>query len=473
MCIYIVMLHMFPIFLSFFLRMPTFAVYLMLHTRMYFCILMFPFLYLRFFYFRADTFHFQDTTAHDHLFDQDNAHLRPDASLQQHLPTTGYTVHNQLHELFRFAQLRRLVYDDLTCYMKFRHTYRCYILTFFRQFFFMCACYPKYPGFPGKIVVLAGDGRQIPPVVPGGGQSETCAASIMSSSYYRDNVQVRNLTKTMRNKEDPPFSKMVDKIGDGLPAPDLDGLVDIPGVGTETDLQSSLDFVFPPHILADPRSCSKHCVVTLHNDNVDIINDVVLNRVPGDIHSLEGRTLLNHELLEGDLDDAFVMADYLSTLQHSGVPPHILKLKVGVCVMLTRNLDVSAGLTNGAKVVVMTILPYTLKVSTLKDGTIHWIPRITFPFITWQGMDVKRVQFPVRLAFAVTVHRSQGQTLDRVVLDLRRDVFMHGCLYVGLSRVRNSNDVKILTTEHRLCPDHLSARAVNVVYSSLVPEILD
>ena len=39
---------------------------------------------------------------------------------------------------------------------------------------------------------------------------------------------------------------------------------------------------------------------------------------------------------------------------------------------------------------------------------IDWIPRITFSFITWQGMDVKRVQFPVRLCFAVTVHRSQG-----------------------------------------------------------------
>ena len=41
--------------------------------------------------------------------------------------------------------------------------------------------------------------------------------------------------------------------------------------------------------------------------------------------------------------------------------------------------------------------------------------------------------FPGRLCFAVTVHRSQGQTLDRVVFYLRRDVFMNGCLYVGLS----------------------------------------
>ncbi|CAN0280642.1 unnamed protein product, partial [Scytosiphon promiscuus] len=211
--------------------------------------------------------------------------------------------------------------------------------------------------FSGKIMVLAGDGRQIPPVVPRGGQSETCAASIMSSSYYRDNVQVRNLTRTMRNKEDPSFSSMVDRIGDGLALPDSDGLVDIPGLHTEVELEPSLDFVFPPNILADPVSCSKHCVVTLHNDNVDIINDLVLGRVPGELHTLEGRTLLNHELLECEVDDAFAMTGYLSTLQHSGVPSHVLNLKVGVCVMLTRNLDVSAGLTNGAKVIVKAILP--------------------------------------------------------------------------------------------------------------------
>ena len=79
-------------------------------------------------------------------------------------------------------------------------------------------------------------------------------------------------------------------------------------------------------------------------------------------------------------------------------------------------------------------MPHTVQVSTLKDGTFHWIPRITFSFITWQGVNVKRVQCPVRLCLAVTVRCSQGQTFNRVVLGLRRDVFMHGCLHVALCR---------------------------------------
>ena len=47
---------------------------------------------------------------------------------------------------------------------------------------------------------------------------------------------------------------------------------------------------------------------------------------------------------------------------------------------------------------------------------VPFIPHITFSFIPWQGVDVKRVQFPVRLCFTVTIHRSQGEMLNKVVL---------------------------------------------------------
>ena len=143
----------------------------------------------------------------------------------------------------------------------------------------------------------------------------------------------------------------------------------------------------------------------------------------------------------------------------------------------SRSLDVSAGLTNGAKVAVTTIMPYALQVSTLKDGELLFIRFLVQQFHSWHGKvwtDVKRVQFPIRLCFAVTVHRSQGQTLNRAVFDLRRDVFMHGCLHVGLSRARISANIVVLTinNEDRMCPSKLCAKAVNVVYPSLLPELV-
>ena len=93
----------------------------------------------------------------------------------------------------------------------------------------------------------------------------------------------------------------------------------------------------------------------------------------------------------------------------------------------------------------------------MKDGiTIHWIPRITFSFITWQGADVKRVQFPARLCFAVIVHRNQGQTLNRVVYHLYAGVFSCKDAYMSAYRVRKSADVSMLTGD-RICPYTLCA----------------
>ena len=48
-------------------------------------------------------------------------------------------------------------------------------------------------------------------------------------------------------------------------------------------------------------------------------------------------------------------------------------------------------------------MPHTLQASTLKDGTIHWIPLVTVSFVTWRGVDIKRTQFLGRLCFDVTV----------------------------------------------------------------------
>ena len=117
--------------------------------------------------------------------------------------------------------------------------------------------HPFLPAFPGKVIVLAGDTRQLPPVVPNGGESETTAASILSSAFYRDNVEVFHLNKTMRNKDDPDFSKMVDAVGDGEAPVDDDGLVTITGVSTALSVESAIDFVFPDYVLQNPTACCK------------------------------------------------------------------------------------------------------------------------------------------------------------------------------------------------------------------------
>ena len=118
--------------------------------------------------------------------------------------------------------------------------------------------------------------------------------------------------------------------------------------------------------------------------------------------------------------------------------------------MLMRNLDFRGGLINGVRCLLLQCMRRVLDVVILSGPAVGrrvFLPRI--PMTSEQpdlAVPLVRRQFPVRLAYAVTVNKSQGQTLDRVGLFLRDPCFSHGQLYVALSRVRLPKDVRILCT---------------------------
>ena len=159
--------------------------------------------------------------------------------------------------------------------------------------------------------------------------------------------------------------------------------------------------------------------------------------------------------------------EYLRSLSPSGLPLAELRLKVGAPVMLLRNLFPSQGLCNGTRLMITRIGRHCLEAKILNaqdNGPLCLIPRITLstqegelPFI------LSRKQFPVRLCFAMTVNKAQGQSLDTVGIDLRTWAFTHGQLYVALSQI---TDVRQLLVLQR--PDQVERITHNVVY----PEVL-
>ncbi len=122
----------------------------------------------------------------------------------------------------------------------------------------------------------------------------------------------------------------------------------------------------------------------------------------------------------------------------SGLPDHIVLLKKGAPYMITFN--VSPALCNGTRVVYHRRIGRLLEVEIMsgdRRGEFHYLPRIVqsiknvkLPF------TLSRVQFPMQPCFAMTVHKSQGQTLDVVGIFFTRNAWAHGLLYVAASRVR-------------------------------------
>jgi len=106
-------------------------------------------------------------------------------------------------------------------------------------------------------------------------------------------------------------------------------------------------------------------------------------------------------------------------------------------------------LCNGTRLVVTELRQNNFKARMLSGGGDAQddivIPRIPVTSGSEDDLpfEMKRLQFPVRLSFAMTINKSQGQTFDRVGLHLPSPVFTHGQLYVAFSRARNAQSVRV------------------------------
>ncbi|KAK4517984.1 uncharacterized protein ATC70_001333 [Mucor velutinosus] len=208
-------------------------------------------------------------------------------------------------------------------------------------------------------------------------------------------------------------------------------------------------------------SSRKRAILCSKNVNVDAINSKVMENVIG-----EKVNLYSADTVQSDLTNTETQAypsEYLQTLSPSGLPPAVLELKVGLPVMLLRNLNPERGLCNGTRLNIHQVGQYVLKVKILGGSdAVELIPRFTLstlpgtlPFI------LTRKQFPVKVSFAMTINKSQGQSLRKVAVDLRSPVFTHGQLYVAMSRATSTNGMTILLPEN-------TVHTQNVVY----PEVL-
>ena len=184
-------------------------------------------------------------------------------------------------------------------------------------------------------------------------------------------------------------------------------------------------------------------ILATTNSVVDEVNATVATKLPG-----QPIVCRSADSVIDPSEQFNVPVEFLNSLTMQGEPPHELVLKKGMPVMLLRNLCCGNGLCNGSRLIVEDLHGgkwVSARVATgPARGTRVCIPRIVFSCDELaSGFRWRRLQFPLRPAFAMTIHKSQGQTLGRVGLYLKSPVFAHGQLYVALSRVSSSSDLSI------------------------------
>jgi ATP-dependent DNA helicase PIF1 len=306
--------------------------------------------------------------------------------------------------------------------------------------------------FGGLTVLFAGDWRQVLPVVPHGSRAQIVNACL-KRSYIWDHVQMLHLTQNMRTRssETDDFAEYLMAIGNGTETtyPEIGpSKIKIPQDMTiaSNHLNDLCNFVFDDleSNYTVPDWLSSKAIIAPTNKAVEEINDIMIKKFPGNAREYKSSdTVLQNEHQ--------YPLEFINRLNPSGFPPHKLRLKKHCCIMLLRNFDPTNGHCNGTRYTVIALHQHVIHGAIATGphaGNQLFIPRIPMaPSEFLYPFQMQRRQFPIKLAFAITANKSQGQTLQRIGIYLPQDMFSHGQFNVAISRVGARERIKILAKD--------------------------
>ncbi|KAI8540035.1 hypothetical protein RHMOL_Rhmol09G0230200 [Rhododendron molle] len=322
--------------------------------------------------------------------------------------------------------------------------------------------------FGGITVVLGGDFRQILPVIPKGVREQIVGASLRRSVLW-NGMHILTLSLNMRlNSTDlanSNFAEFLNEIGTNS-----EEVVELPSTIQKCESVSELLFTMYPQLdvvgTITPTFLNERTILSARNDDVSAINLAALNVFPEDTTTYFAADKMSFDDAHDHTITNRYPNEYLNSLNPSGLPPFKLDLKVGCPIMLLRNIAPKAGLCNGTRLMIVNCANRIIEAQILtgdKFGDLVFIPRISLtPSSSEMPFEMTRRQFPIRLAYAMTINKSQGQSVNFVGIDLRTPVFSHGQLYVALSRCTSGDRTSVLLS------NDASRSTTNIVY----PEVL-
>jgi hypothetical protein len=309
--------------------------------------------------------------------------------------------------------------------------------------------------YGNKVLLLGGDFRQCLPVVRHGNRVKIIESTIKTNETWPLFHQLR-LVQNMRTAAgSQEYADWLLQLGNGtLPSiPTLNDpeLIEIPQ--DLLDVQTNLiEHVFGhPSQLLNPEvaeTISSRAILCPKNIDCLRINNTIVSKMPGAVKLYKSIDTIDFEEPEEIAD---YPAEVLNTFDVSGLSPNSLHLKVGAVVILLKNIDTRQGLCNGTRLILKNLTDNLIvaEIASGKNkGESVFLPRMSMsPTDCDLPFKLKRLQFPVLLAFAMTINKSQGQTFDRVGIYLPEPVFSHGQLYVAFSPSTSREDVKVVVKE--------------------------
>ncbi len=314
--------------------------------------------------------------------------------------------------------------------------------------------------FGGLSILAVGDFFQLPPL---GRAKPLCVYEDHMLDFWKDHFQMITLTQIMRQRDDLAYAKLLNRLRVKQKHAKL---TDADKCMLEAVVRSSPEEhpVDALHIYATNKEVDSHNTEAISSRFSDIINIDAhdYKKDPG-----TGEMKRQAVPLKGD------QRDLIDTLQ----------IAIGARVMLTRNIDVQDGLVNGtfgnvAKITAQTrggvpvVQLIGLHLDNVTAGQKHrnkapdgddnivYIERSEEPL---KKKGTVRRQFPMKLAFACTIHKVQGMTTDCAVVSLKR-IFESGMSYVALSRTTTLSGLHITDFDENkiFCDPEISASLENM-----------
>jgi len=281
----------------------------------------------------------------------------------------------------------------------------------------------------------------------------------------RHGNRVTVLEVTIRNDTWPPFHHLrlaqnmrtvagsqdyadwLIQLGNGTlpPHPKLNipDMIEIPGEFFNYD-RSLFEHDFGvPALLLDPVVSEKifsRTILCTKNGDCLRVNNQIIKDMRSALHEYRSIDTIDSDDLE-EIEN--YPTEALNFFDVSGIPTHLLKMKVGAVIILLKNIDSRQGLCNRTRLIIRVLRGNLIVVEVAagkKKGHNVYIPRMMMsPTDSDLPVILKRLQFPVVLAFAMTITKSQGQTFDRVGILLPEPIFSLGQLYVVFSKATSKD----------------------------------